>query len=683
MPRRKRSQNRPAKAKSPEPSRSGRRIVILTAAVLLLFALLWFGRTGLAWWTRTMAQARIHDGAISTAQGWLDWSAWLDPRQGATDVLRASCYRRLQQSDRWQAALAQAEQKGAPATWVRQEARLGRIESGRLDGGVEQEMTAMSEEGVPAEEACAALVNGCLVNKAPAWAKLVLDAWEAQHPEPAPFAYARGVYWLWMSDVERNRLRRRELTERAQRDFETALAKQPRHELARAALAGLLEDQSRLDEAVALAADAPAGEAAALNLARLLRAAGRLAEARRVLEPLARQPQASGGLAAQMAELELESGRYQEADRWFARAALDRPEGASSVVTAACSSALQEHSTRAQQLIARFDASHNRQVRMQDLADHLAVAADDPLAQDELRRLTAALPSPSELDAAPAANERKADATASTAGDLYALHCSGCHGQNGDGYGPATRHLFPKPRDLRNEKARLASTVNGVASLADIEAVLRRGMPGTAMRAFDNLSADQRMLLAQEVQRLNRLGFREHVIATFEKTGEEPDESEVREVVERNTTPGDPVRVPRIGPADPQAIARGKDVYVKLGCHTCHGPDGTGPGDLPQFDEKGRPAPARDLVHEAFKGGAEPESLYLRLLLGMPGTPHPACPGVAEDQLIDLVQYCRSLAREPKREWSNHQRALQAWTWGVTGEPVAMVPERATSQSRP
>jgi mono/diheme cytochrome c family protein len=223
--------------------------------------------------------------------------------------------------------------------------------------------------------------------------------------------------------------------------------------------------------------------------------------------------------------------------------------------------------------------------------------------------------------------------------------------------------LFPKPRDLRTGRFRLVSTVNAIPSLENLEASIHRGMRGTSMRSFDNLNEDQRMLLAQETRRLNRVGRGEQFIDTLLQEGEDVDENEVREVVRLATTPADPAQVPRIGLGDSQAIARGAEAYLQLGCKNCHGEDGTGASDVPLFDDKDRPTPARNLVHDAFKGGHEPESVYLRILLGMPGTPHPACPSVSDDQRIDVVHYCRSLSREPKRIESNHQRALQAWTF--------------------
>jgi hypothetical protein len=78
------------------------------------------------------------------------------------------------------------------------------------------------------------------------------------------------------------------------------------------------------------------------------------------------------------------------------------------------------------------------------------------------------------------------------------------------------------------------------------------------------------------------------------------------------------------------------------------------------FDEKGRPSRARDLVHEPFKGGQEPESIYLRIRVGMPGSAHPGCPNVSDEELIALIHYCRSLAREPKSVLTNHQRTILA-----------------------
>jgi hypothetical protein len=78
------------------------------------------------------------------------------------------------------------------------------------------------------------------------------------------------------------------------------------------------------------------------------------------------------------------------------------------------------------------------------------------------------------------------------------------------------------------------------------------------------------------------------------------------------------------------------------------------------FDDEGRPTAPRDLVHEHMKGGPGGESLYRRIRLGMPGTPHPASPSLEEADLIALVHFCQSLSKEPKQQLTNYERGLRA-----------------------
>ena len=443
--------------------------------------------------------------------------------------------------------------------------------------------------------------------------------------------------------------------------------------MARTALAHLLEEQERFDEALEqyleLAAEGPESETANVGVARLLRKLGRVDDARVVLEALASRPQVSPGVAAEMGQIELDSGNVDAAARWFDRADLDQAHADETLRAAGSTFALGGQLPSAERLFARVDALRNRSLRYQDLQIRLAVDPHDAAAAGELERTLAPLEAPSPAPAS--VTQPHHGQGHESAAELYALHCAACHGANGDGNGWAARHLFPWPRDLRTGKTRLVSTDNGIPSLDDLESGIERGMPGTAMPAFDNLSADQRMLLAREVRRLNREGVREQFIAALESEGEEVDEDEVRDVVELCTTPGDAVCVPQFGPPDARAIARGKEVYFAMGCDNCHGADGTGTWDTPLFDEKGRVSPPRDLAYDPFKGGSEPESIYLRVLLGMPGTPHPACSSLAEQQLVALVEYCRWLSREPKRVLGNHQRALAA-TSRAYGEPLPL-----------
>ena len=160
------------------------------------------------------------------------------------------------------------------------------------------------------------------------------------------------------------------------------------------------------------------------------------------------------------------------------------------------------------------------------------------------------------------------------------------------------------------------------------------------MPGFAALPALQQQILAEEVQRL--FGARH----AKEKT--------------EAGSPDATLTVPAIGPSDANSIARGKDIYFQSGCRHCHGDDGTAATAGSMVDEAGRPTTPRDLVRDPMKGGSQTESLYRRIRLGMPGTPHPASPALLESDLVALVHYCQTLGREPKQHLTNSQRAALA-----------------------
>ncbi len=68
----------------------------------------------------------------------------------------------------------------------------------------------------------------------------------------------------------------------------------------------------------------------------------------------------------------------------------------------------------------------------------------------------------------------------------------------------------------------------------------------------------------------------------------------------------------------------------------------------------------RDLAQEPLKGSQDATAVYLRIAAGMPGTPHPANTTLSEQELTDVVHYCLSLSREPKRQLTDFQRAALA-----------------------
>ena len=639
----------------PNSSRLRRRIVFAAAVLVFLFLLL-FGRGMLGRWTRYMGAGQMNVWAISDAQKWLEWSTWLMPGDGKTELMKAACFRHLEQTDRWEETMRSARQKGAPALQTQDELKLAYVQSGDVDEAAEQQLAALIQAGLPQQDVVAAFVHGCLARKETERAKALLDAWTADTPEDAHNAYMRGVYWRHLNE-----------SAGAMKEFERAAAIEPRHELARMAIAELYEEQGRLDQAlrtfVELAVCCPDGETVRLGLARVLRKLSRVGEARAMLETLASGAEPSSAVSIEMGQIELECGHYQEAERWFARAHPAELMANEILASAGTTVALAGRPTQADYLFALIAYEAYVSIGIRDLQAHLLFDPNDRNAADALEGLSGL-----SLDRSAFADRISSQLTEDgmlaslpmSAPDLYALHCSACHGENGGAVSRATRYVFPKPRDLRAGKFRLVSTRNTVPTQEDVEAVIRRGMPGTSMRSFEDLSEDHQKLLAEEVLRIRREGIREAYINMLEREGEEIDRHEVDGVVEHLTNPGTLVRAPRFGPADAQAIEEGQALYFSQSCNSCHGKDGRGEQNLLLFDDERFPTRARDLAEESFKGGHEPEEVCRRILLGMPGTPHAASRNLTDEQLVDLVHYCRSLSREPKRALTNHQRAKQA-----------------------
>lgn len=246
-----------------------------------------------------------------------------------------------------------------------------------------------------------------------------------------------------------------------------------------------------------------------------------------------------------------------------------------------------------------------------------------------------------------------------TGRELYLNHCGPCHGADGGGRGEGARSLFPRPHNFRSSKFRLVSTVNGVPSRADLGAVLVRGVPGASMPSFRPFAEATRGRLIDEVLRFRREGLQ---AALAFKLGDAHQEDEIateelREILDLQLTPGAPVAVPKWGPATEALVRRGGEIYIQQQCARCHGPDGRGDTGLYLANEEGYPTRPRNLVWEEFKGGTDPPSIFVRIRLGLPGTPMVANPNLSEQELAALVHHVRSLAREPKWPLTNYQRA--------------------------
>ena len=484
----------------------------------------------------------------------------------------------------------------------------------------------------------------------------LIDAWERGAPNHPQVYFFRGALCTFFGD-----------NDSARAAFEKALAIEPRHELAALALAHLDETQHRLDEALKLylplAEAHPDNDLIVSSFSRALRKVGRLAEAKSILQPLAAREDVTSTVVVEMIFIELELGNYRAAKSWFDQANPASMNDDDTLTAAGITLTMLGKTVAADDVFTWMFDKKAQKSYVDDLKWHMSMYPQDWSTAAQMQKVAAQLASRSS-GASPyqtALREAAALQRTETPGQhLYMLHCSACHGSQGDGTGYAARHVFPPPRNLRTEPMRLVSTRNGVPSREDIRKVIKLGIPGTAMVPLDTLTDQELDLLVDVVLQMRRDGVRQQYVAQLESDDEPIDEDDVQEVVQLRTTPGEVVTVPELGEADANSLVLGKRLYSEQACQSCHGESGTGDQEMPLFDDAGHPDFPRDLVHDLFKGGNQPAAIYLRILLGMPGTPHPANVNMTSPQLIALSHYCRSLGQQPKQTQTNHQRSIQA-----------------------
>lgn len=80
----------------------------------------------------------------------------------------------------------------------------------------------------------------------------------------------------------------------------------------------------------------------------------------------------------------------------------------------------------------------------------------------------------------------------------FAINCSSCHGEKGDGTGPAAAALNPKPRNFATEPFKQGDSPDAVFK------TISSGVTGTPMVAFQHLSEDDRWALTHWVLELRK-----------------------------------------------------------------------------------------------------------------------------------------------------------------------------------
>jgi cytochrome c oxidase cbb3-type subunit 2 len=258
----------------------------------------------------------------------------------------------------------------------------------------------------------------------------------------------------------------------------------------------------------------------------------------------------------------------------------------------------------------------------------------------------------------------------------YATYCAGCHGERGDGHGPAMRFLDPKPRDFRQGRLKFASVAAGSAPHdEDYLRTINRGLAGTAMPAFPLIPEDEKRALVAYLR-------------TFVEAPEEP--APVISLPE----------APWIGNAD-EGIAEGERVYHSAAsCHTCHPAyltrarlaevmtaagipvEGDFREDLyepvPKDSEWGAPIRPPDFLRDRVKAGTARRELALTIATGVGGTAMPTWgTALPPEQLWGLAYYVETLvSRRGSRAGAELRQALLTQpVWTPPAPPPATTTE--------
>src|SRR5207253_7428525 len=110
---------------------------------------------------------------------------------------------------------------------------------------------------------------------------------------------------------------------------------------------------------------------------------------------------------------------------------------------------------------------------------------------------------------------------------------------------------------------------------------------------------------------------------------------------------GEPVKVPAEPALTTDGIKRGKELFAKLECWKCHGPEGRGdgPSAATLTDSNDQPIrPYNFAEGSRFKCGSTNQDIYRIFITGVDGTPMPSFADVIQpNDAWDLVHFLRTL----------------------------------------
>ena len=232
--------------------------------------------------------------------------------------------------------------------------------------------------------------------------------------------------------------------------------------------------------------------------------------------------------------------------------------------------------------------------------------------------------------------------------EVYQRRCLGCHGESGDGNGPAATFMYKqRPRNFAAAVFKFRLTKEPLPTDGDLLRTITRGVRGTAMPAWHELQIIDRLAVIQYIK-YELAVDRSDPAKPYAYFKEEP--------------PGPPLYIGRPPVPSEQMLTRAKDVWQNAKCWECHGRTGKGDGEkAPGLkDDLGFPSPPADLTAGQFKSGPTVEDIFRTMTTGLSGTPMPS--------------YRDPLSEEDRWALSYYVLALSAYKDPLTGEPLPIAP---------
>ena len=231
--------------------------------------------------------------------------------------------------------------------------------------------------------------------------------------------------------------------------------------------------------------------------------------------------------------------------------------------------------------------------------------------------------------------------------EVYARRCEGCHGDNGNGNGPAATFMYEfRPRNFTAGVFKFRLTPSGsLPQDGDLWRTVTRGIRGSSMPSWHMLPDKDRIAVIQYIK---------YELAVDRSDPDEPYAYFVEEPAEP------PIYIGQAPDPSEEIVTHGKEIWQQAKCWECHGQTGKGDGEKAAGldDDYGFPIRPADLTSGQFKSGPSVRDIFRTVTTGLSGTPMPS--------------YQDSFSEEDRWALAYFVVSLSSFTDPLTGKPLTI-----------